>query len=87
MPAAQVGFRTALLAADQRSLRLRAGDPRVAQVDPDIVAMDLEEVVACVLPEWLLTTDIQIIALRHEYLGQNYTNPLIASIKQKYGST
>ena len=51
MPAAQVGFRTALLAADQRSLRLRAGDPRVAQVDPDIVAMDLEEVVACVLPQ------------------------------------
>ena len=50
MPAAGVGFHTALLAADQRSLRLREGDPRVARVIPDIIATNLDEVVSCVLP-------------------------------------
>ena len=50
VPAAGVGFHTALLAADQRSLRLREGDPRVAHVIPDIIATNLDEVVACILP-------------------------------------
>jgi len=49
LPAAQVGFRTALCAADQRSLRLREDDSRVSQTVPDIVVTNLEEVIACVL--------------------------------------
>ena len=49
LPAAQVGFRTALCAADKRSLRLRKDDPRVSQTVPDIVVTNLEEVIACVL--------------------------------------
>lgn len=49
LPAAQVGFRTALFAADKRSLRLRKDDPRVSQTVPDIVVTNLEEVADCVL--------------------------------------
>ncbi len=51
MPAAQVGFRTALFAGDRRSLRLRAGDSRVAGVVPDIVVNDLTRLVDCVLDD------------------------------------
>ena len=49
MPAARAGFRTALFAGDQRSLRLREGDPRVAGVAPDIIIKDLMSVADCVL--------------------------------------
>lgn len=49
MPAAQVGFRTALFAADQRSLRMRQGDPLVAKTVPDIIATTLKDVVECVV--------------------------------------
>lgn len=39
--AASVGFRTALYAGDRRSLRWRAGDPRVGESQPDVVLTDL----------------------------------------------
>lgn len=51
MPAARVGFQTALFAGDRRSLRLRAGDSRVAGVVPDIVVKDLTRLVDCVLDD------------------------------------
>ena len=51
MPAAKMGFRTALFAGDRRSLRLREGDSRVAGVSPDIVVKNLNEVARCVLKE------------------------------------
>jgi len=47
MPAARVGFRTALFAGDARSLRLRKGDPRVAGVAADIVLTDLKQLPQC----------------------------------------
>jgi len=46
--AAEVGFQTALFAADQRSLRLRREDPRCADLEPDVVLTDLAQVVGCV---------------------------------------
>ena len=49
LPASQIGFRTALFAADRRSLRLRENDPRIAQIVPDIIVTNLQEVVECVL--------------------------------------
>ncbi len=45
--AGNVGFRTALFAGDQRSLRLREGDPRVEGIVPDIVLADLHSLPAC----------------------------------------
>lgn len=51
MPAAKMGFRTALFAGDRRSLRLREGDSRVEGVSPDIVVKSLNEVARCVLKE------------------------------------
>lgn len=48
VPAAQVGFRTALYAGDARSLRLREGDQRVAGVEPDIVLTELMQILQCV---------------------------------------
>lgn len=48
LSAARVGFRTGLFAGDARSLRLRAGDERVAGVTPDLVLTELEQVVECV---------------------------------------
>lgn len=47
MPAAKVGFRTALFAGDSRSLRLREGDERVAGVQPDVVLTDLAQLNQC----------------------------------------
>lgn len=47
LPAEQAGFRTALFAGDARSLRRREGDERVAGVQPDLIATDLGQVVAC----------------------------------------
>lgn len=44
MPAASVGFRTALFAGDARSLRRRKEDARVVGVTPDLVITDLSDV-------------------------------------------
>ena len=42
-PAKELGFRTALFAGDQRSLRWRKDDPRVAEVTPDLIVTDLRQ--------------------------------------------
>ena len=50
MPAARLGFRTALFAGDARSLRLREGDPRSgARVEPDVVLASLEQFGRCLI--------------------------------------
>ena len=49
MAAANVGFRTALFAGDQRSLRWREGDARVRNVEPDIVITELQQLTDCVM--------------------------------------
>jgi len=46
-PASQVGFRTALFAGDQRSLRLRIDDDRVHGVEADIVVTELPQLIEC----------------------------------------
>jgi putative hydrolase of the HAD superfamily len=46
LPAGQVGFKTALFAGDQRSLRSRAGDPRVANLRPDLTITKLHQLPA-----------------------------------------
>jgi putative hydrolase of the HAD superfamily len=46
--ARQVGFRTALFAGDGRSLRERAGDPRVKGVQADLVITHLDQLVKCI---------------------------------------
>lgn len=48
MPAAITGFRTALFAGDKRSLRRREGDPRVAAIQPDVVLIQLQDLLSCV---------------------------------------
>lgn len=45
--AATVGFRTALFAGDQRSLRWREDDKRVQGVTPDLVVTKLEHLIDC----------------------------------------
>ncbi len=45
-PARAVGFQTALFAGDKRSLRLRKNDPRCADLSPDLVVTDLEQLIA-----------------------------------------
>lgn len=47
-PAAAVGFRTVLFAGDARSLRMRAGDERVAGVEPTNVVTRLEQIVEAI---------------------------------------
>ncbi len=47
--AASVGFRTALFAGDQRSLRLREGDERVQGVRPDLIVTELSQLAECLL--------------------------------------
>ncbi len=47
LPAASVGFETALFAGDQRSLRLREADRRCRTVAPDLVITDLRQLMAC----------------------------------------
>ena len=51
-PAHEVGFRTALFAGDQRSLRWRSEDPRVHGVKADIVVTHLPQLMEC-LPHTL----------------------------------
>ena len=48
-PAHRVGFRTALFAGDARSLRLRAEEPRVEGIRPDIVVTRLLDLNSCIL--------------------------------------
>lgn len=50
-PAARLGFRTALFAGDRRSLRWRRGDPDVADCRPDLVVVNLSELLACLSPD------------------------------------
>lgn len=45
--AREVGFRTALFAGDQRSLRLRVDDDRVHGVEADIVVTGLPQLIEC----------------------------------------
>lgn len=49
MPAQRVGFQTALFAGDSRSLRLRADDPRVEGIRPDIIVTQLLDLKSCIL--------------------------------------
>jgi putative hydrolase of the HAD superfamily len=46
-PASAVGMKTALFAGDQRSLRLREGDPLVGDLKPDMVVTDLRQLLEC----------------------------------------
>ena len=48
--ASRVGFRTALFAGDQRSLRLRTDDERVHGVEADIVVTELPQLIECLPP-------------------------------------
>ncbi|MBM82309.1 MAG: haloacid dehalogenase [Planctomycetaceae bacterium] len=48
-PAQEAGFRTALFAGDERSLRKRDGDPRVAGVEPDLVLTSLGQLRECII--------------------------------------
>jgi putative hydrolase of the HAD superfamily len=48
-PAWRVGFRTALFAGDARSLRLRADEPRVEGVSPDVVLTELGQLLECMI--------------------------------------
>jgi len=45
-PAANVGWKTALFAGDKRSLRLREDDPRVTNVQPDLIIDDLRQLLS-----------------------------------------
>ena len=45
-PAQACGFKTALFAGDQRSLRIREGDPLVKDVEPDGILTDLRQLIA-----------------------------------------
>ena len=44
-PAHAIGFQTALFAGDRRSLRMRADDSRCADLKPDLVLTDLEQLI------------------------------------------
>jgi len=50
LPASATGFRTALFAGDRRSLRRREGDPRVGTLAPDIVLLNLRDLLTCIRP-------------------------------------
>lgn len=50
-PTSQLGLRTALFAGDARSLRRREDDPRLREVEPDIVLTDLYQLTQVVNPE------------------------------------
>ena len=44
-PARKIGFKTALFAGDERSLRLRTADPRCRNLTPDLVVTDLGQII------------------------------------------
>lgn len=46
-PAQKIGFKTALFAGDDRSLRRRENDPDCARVVPDLVLTDLAHIIDC----------------------------------------
>ncbi|SMO49836.1 HAD family hydrolase [Gracilimonas mengyeensis] len=46
-PAAEAGFKTALFAGDQRSLRLRENDERCQNIEPDISITHLSQIPEC----------------------------------------
>lgn len=46
LPAASVGFKTALFAGDRRSLRRRASDNRCKDLRPDLIVTDLRQLIA-----------------------------------------
>jgi putative hydrolase of the HAD superfamily len=48
MPAQHVGFKTALFAGDKRSLRWRANDLRVDEIEPEIIVTDLSQIPHCI---------------------------------------
>lgn len=48
MPAQRVGFKTALFAGDKRSLRWRANDLRVDEIEPEIIVTDLSQIPHCI---------------------------------------
>jgi len=47
-PAQNTGFKTALFAGDQRSLRLRTADPRCQNLTPDLVLTDLGQLIGLI---------------------------------------
>jgi putative hydrolase of the HAD superfamily len=47
-PARNTGFKTALFAGDQRSLRLRSADPRCRDLAPDLVVTDLGQLIGLI---------------------------------------
>ncbi|MFU8812143.1 MAG: HAD family hydrolase [Balneolaceae bacterium] len=47
-PAAKTGFKTALFAGDNRSLKWRRDDPRCTELQPDLVITELKQLVECV---------------------------------------
>jgi putative hydrolase of the HAD superfamily len=49
-PAQAVGWQTALFAGDKRSLRLRQDDPRVMEVQPDLIIDDLGQLLMSISP-------------------------------------
>jgi len=50
-PAHHTGFKTALFAGDQRSLRLRSADPRCRDLAPDLVLTDLAQLIEFLNPD------------------------------------
>ena len=50
-PAKAVGFHTALFAGDQRSLRLRDGDPAVDGIVADLILTSLHQLPSCVIAQ------------------------------------
>ncbi len=49
-PAQKTGFKTALFAGDERSLRLRTADPRCRDLTPDLVLTDLGQLARMIAP-------------------------------------
>jgi putative hydrolase of the HAD superfamily len=48
-PAQKIGFKTALFAGDERSLRRRENDPDCTYVVPDLVLTDLAQIIDCLV--------------------------------------
>lgn len=48
LPAQQCGFKTALFAGDNRSLRLRENDGRIKEISPDLIIKSLDQIISCI---------------------------------------
>ena len=70
VPAAHVGFRTALFAGDRRSLRMRENDRSVDGVRPDVVVTGLCQLFECV-PLTAGETGAPVAATKGESLGDD----------------